>query len=443
MKNDSISRRELLQGAAAAAAWASAPALASAPAWAAGEKIRKPRKLSPDKKMNIACVGCGGKGNTDVRAVSGENIVALCDVDFDRAEKSFALHPGVPKFRDYREMFAKMGRKIDAVTVTTPDHMHYAVAKKAIEMGKHVFVQKPLTHSVWEARQLTELARKHGVATQMGNQGQAGEDVRVLCELLWDGAIGPVHEVHVWTNRPIWPQAIARPEAGPKPPKSLDWDLWLGVAPVRPYHPAYHPFKWRGWRDFGTGALGDMACHAFAPIFRALKLGHPSSVETSSTALFEETYPSGSIVRYEFPAREGMPPVALTWYDGGLKPPRPKELEADRELGKSGTLYLGEKGAMLGARLLPESRMRAYKRPAEYVPRSIGHYAEWIQACKGGDAGGSNFDISGPQAETVLLGNISMRTGKKLAWDGPNLKITNEPEANQYLRREYRKGWGV
>jgi predicted dehydrogenase len=434
-----FSRRALLKGAASAAAVMSLPRYLAAQ----DGTIRTPRAIAPDEKLNIACVGCGGKGVTDVQEVSSENIIALCDVDWSRARKIAEAFPNVPRFQDYRVMLREMDAQIDAVTVTTPDHMHYPIAKMAIEMGKHVYVQKPLTHSVWEARQLAELARRHKVATQMGNQGQAEEGLRVLCEYLWAGAIGPVREVHVWTNRPIWPQAIERPKGEVPVPPTLDWNLWLGVAPERPYNPAYHAFKWRGWLDFGTGALGDIGCHSFAPIQRALKLGPPITVEAVSSPLFKETYPAASIVRYRFPAREDMPAVKLTWYDGGLKPPRPELLEDERELGEGGTIYIGDKGVIYNGRLLPESRMREYPPPPKTLPRSPGHYREWLLACKGGAPAGSNFDVSGPQAETVLLGNIALLTKKKLQWDPANLQITNVPEANAYLRRNYREGWGV
>lgn len=439
MQEPSLSRRSLLKGAASAAALLGVSGRLPGQT----ETIRTPRKLAPDEKLNIACVGCGGKGATDVNEVRSENIVALCDVDWSRAKRIAQAFPNVPKFQDYRVMLREMDAQIDAVTVSTPDHMHFPIAKMAIEMGKHVYVQKPLTHTVWEARQLAELARKHKVATQMGNQGQADESGRILCEYLWDGAIGPVREVHVWTNRPIWPQAIERPKETAAVPATLDWDLWLGVAPERPYCPAYHPFKWRGWYDFGTGALGDIGCHSFAPIDRALKLGAPTTVEASSSALCKETFPAASIVRYEFPARGGRPAVRMVWYDGGLKPARPEGLEEGRDLGEGGTIYIGDRGCIYNGRLLPESRMREYKQPPRTLPRSPGHYQEWLLACKGGEPGGANFDVSGPQAETILLGNIALLTRKKLVWDAENLRITNVPEANEYLRSKYREGWGV
>jgi predicted dehydrogenase len=439
MHDSPVSRRTLLKGAASAAAFLSIPPLARAQA----EAVRTPRAIPPGEKLNIACVGCGGKGATDVHEVSSENIVALCDVDWSRAKSVAAKFPDVPKFQDYRVMLREMDDRIDAVTVTVPDHMHYPIARRAIEMGKHVYVQKPLTHTVWEARQLAELARKHKVATQMGNQGQADEGSRVLCEYLWGGAIGAVREVQVWTNRPIWPQGLDRPKETPAPPKNVDWDLWLGVAPARPYHPAYHPFKWRGWHDFGTGALGDIGCHSFAPIARALKLGAPTVIDATSSPLFKETYPVASIVRYEFPARGDMPPVTMTWYDGGLKPARPPGLEDERTLGEGGTIFVGDKGIIYNGRLVPEARMREYAPPAKTMARSPGHYQEWLLACKGGQPAGSNFDISGPQAETILLGNIALLTRKRLQWDSANLTITNVPEANALLRTTYREGWGV
>lgn len=439
MQDSSLSRRDLLKGAASTAALLTLPPHLRAQT----ESIRTPRKIDPGEKLNIACVGCGGKGATDVREVSSENIVALCDVDWSRAKGIAQAFPDVPRFQDYRVMLREMDERIDAVTVTVPDHMHYPIAKLAIEMGKHVYVQKPLTHTVWEARQLAELARKHKVATQMGNQGQAEEGVRVLGEYLSDGAIGAVREVQVWTNRPIWPQGVERPKEKPPVPGTLDWDLWLGVAPERSYHPAYHPFKWRGWHAFGTGALGDIGCHSFAPIARVLRLGAPLGIDATSSPLFKETFPVASIVRYEFPARAGLPPVKMTWYDGGLKPDRPEGLEDERSLGDGGTIYIGDKGVIYNGRLLPESRMRDYQQPPKTLPRSPGHYREWLLACKGGEPAGSNFDVSGPQAETVLLGNIALLTRKRLQWDAQALSITNLPEANELLRTKYREGWGV
>jgi hypothetical protein len=319
----------------------------------------------------------------------------------------------------------------------------------AIKMGKHVYCEKPLAHDIFEVRKLTEAAREAKVATQLGNQGQASEGTRLVCEFIWGGAIGPVREVHSWCNRPISPRGIDRPKDTPPVPEGLSWDLWLGTAPERPYHPCYLPFSWRGWWDFGTGVLGDIGCHQFAAIFRALKLGYPTSVEACTSGVNSETAPLASVVRYEFPARGDMPPVKLTWYDGGLMPPRPAELEDGRRFGGADdNLYVGDKGKMLGHRLIPEAKMKEYEKPAKTLPRSPGHHKEWILACKGGPPARSNFELSGPMAEVVLLGNIAVRMGQqlyekglKLYYDGPNMRITNMPEANKYIRREYRKGW--
>jgi hypothetical protein len=321
----------------------------------------------------------------------------------------------------------------------------------AIKLGKHVYVQKPLTWSVEEAHKLTLAAREAKVATQMGNQEHSSEDIRVLCEIIWSGAIGPVREVHAWTDRPVWPQGIARPADTPNVPAHLDWDLWLGPAPVRPYNPVYHPFAWRGWFDFGTGALGDMGCHIIDRAFWALKLGAPVAVESCASSRVvknwskvedKETYPDASIVRYEFGARGEMPAVRLTWYDGGLKPARPAELEPERNLPANGIMFVGDKGVIMDGRIIPESRMKDFQRPAKTILRITGtHEQNWIDACKGGPAACSNFDYAGPLAEAVLLGNIAIRTGRRLEWDGANMKITNIPEANELVGRKYRPGW--
>jgi predicted dehydrogenase len=411
---------------------------------------------APSEKLNIASIGAGGQAAHDLRQMESENIVALCDVDWRRAGGMFRRHPDARKYRDFREMLEKEDDKIDAVVVAIPDHMHAAASMAAIKRGKHVYCEKPLTHDVYEARVLAEAARKAGVATQMGNQGQASEGTRLMCETIWDGAIGQVREVHVWTDRPMkginglyWPQGVGRPAETPPVPDEVAWNLWLGTAPERPYHPDYMPFKWRGWWDFGTGALGDIGCHSIDPVFRALKLGHPTSVEACCTLVNDESYPVASRVTYEFPARGDLAPVKLHWYDGGMKPPRPKELEDGRAWDTNGTLYVGDEGKMLGYRLIPESRQNAYGKPPEKIERSPGHYKEWILACKGGKPAGSNFpDHAGLLAQVVLLGNLALRpalkekiTRTKLLWDGNAMKVTNMPEANLYLTRKYRKGW--
>ena len=436
-----ISRRSFVAGAASAIA-----GFTIVPRYVLGGAGFKP----PSEKLNIAAVGIGGMGKNNVEACKGENIVALCDVDWNFAGQTFQDYPNAAKYKDFRKMLEKQ-KDIDAVIVATPDHTHATIALMAIKMGKHVYVQKPLTWSIDEARRLTEAAREAKIATQMGNQGHSSEEIRVLCELIQAGAIGDIREVHAWTDRPLWAQGVGRPKNKPWPPFELDWNLWLGPAPKRPYNPCYHPFAWRGWLDFGTGSLGDMGCHIMDHAFWALKLGHPASVEAYVSHRVvknwekvenKETYPDASIVRYEFPARGDLPPVKLTWYDGGLKPPRPAELEKERNLPANGTIFIGDKGVIMDGRLIPESKMKELPRPPKTIPRIAGtHEQNWIDACKGGPAACSNFEYSGPLTEVVLLGNIALRTASRLEWDGPNMKITNIPEANQLLARNYRPGW--
>jgi predicted dehydrogenase len=442
-----LSRRQFLSTAAAASA-----AFSLVP----GSVLGLNGATAPSEKLNIAGVGVGGQGGSDINEMQSENIVALCDVDWAHASGIFKKFPQAKKYKDYRKMLEEQ-KDIDAVVVGTPDHLHAFVSVAAIKLGKHAYCEKPLTHSVWEARKLAEAAREHKVATQMGNQGQASEETRRLCEMVWAGVIGPVREAHIWTDRPsnglfneYWPQGVSRPKDTPPIPETLDWDLWLGPAPFRPFHPAYVPFKWRGWWDFGTGALGDIGCHAFDPVFRALKLGPPTDVQASSSRVNDETFPLASMVTYHFPARGEMPPLKLTWYDGGLRPPRPEELEEDQLMGDNGSLLLGDNGKILGNRIIPESRRREIQNVPKTLPRSIGHYKEFIEACKGGKPAGSNFDWAGPLAETVLLGNVALRlhlrqelTRKKLNWDSQAFKFTNSDDANKYLRREYREGWSL
>ena len=407
-----------------------------------------PRNIPPSEKLNIAGIGIGGRGEGDLHECGSENIVALCDVDDNYTARVFKKYPNAQKYYDFRKMLDKE-KSIDAVVIATPDHTHAVVAMAAIKRGKHVYCEKPLAHSIYEVRKLTEAAKEAGVSTQLGNQGQASEGTRLVEEFIRDRALGPVREVHSWCNRPISPRGIDRPKDTLPVPETLNWDLWLGPAPQRPYHPCYHPFSWRGWWDFGTGVLGDIGCHQFVSIFRALKLVYPTSVEACSSGVNSETAPLASIVRYDFPAREGMPPVKLTWYDGGLMPARPEELEEGLRFGNADdNLFIGDKGKMLGHRLLPESRSKEYGKPPKVLPRSPGHHREWINACKGGEPAGSNFDVAGPLTEVVLLGNVALRMGQqlyekglKLYYDGPNMKVTNLPEANKYIHNEYREGW--
>lgn len=413
---------------------------------------------SPTEKLNIAAVGIAGMGRNNIANVAKtENIVALCDVDWGEASsKIFKSYPNAKQYKDFRVMLDTQ-KDIDAVIIATSDHTHAVISMEAMRRGKHVFTQKPLTHTVYESRALAKAAKDYKVATQMGNQGQAGDGPRRLREMIWDGVIGPIREVHIWTDRPnnglfrtYWPQGVSRPGDTPPTPETLDWDLFIGPAPVRPYHPAYHPFKWRGWWDFGVGALGDIGCHSFDPVFRALKLKYPMSVEAVSTIVNDETYPLASMIRYQFPARENMPPVTLTWYDGGMRPFNLKELTGEAKMGTGGTLFIGDKGKILDDRILPDSLRSSYTAPKPSIPSSPGHEEEWIRACKGGEAAGSDFEWAGPLTETVLLGNIALRkalkeklTGQILQFDPVGFKFPNMPEADQYLHREYRKGWSL
>ena len=421
------------------------------------------RRKAPSDRLNIACIGVGGMGFSDVRGVRTENVVALCDVDDEQMAKLLnsdrlepeekVMYEKAAKYRDFRRLLEKE-KNIDAVTVTVPDHNHAVIAMAAIKLGKHVYVQKPLTHTIMEARLLAKAAREAKVVTQMGNQGHAREGARLICEWIWAGAIGNVHEVHAWTNRPIWPQGIEAPKEIPSVPSTLDWDVWLGPAPFRPYHPAYHPFNWRGLWDFGTGALGDMGAHILDMPFWALKLGHPTTVQASSTPFTKDYYPWAEVVTYEFPARGDMGPVTLTWWDGGLMPPRPPELEEGRMMGDEGggVLFRGDKGALMcstygeNPRLIPESRMQEYVRPEKTIPRSPGIREEWIEAIKKGGRSTTDFEYSGPLTEVMLLANIAVRVkdkNTKLVWDGEKMEFKNLPEANEYLHYRYRPGWSL
>ena len=425
----------------------------------AGLSAAKLRAASPNNKLNIAAIGVGGMGSGNIEKCSEENIVALCDVDLKRGGKTFGAHPKAKRFRDFRVMLDKMEKEIDAVIIATPDHTHAVATMEAMRRGKHVYTQKPLTHTIWEARQLTEASKRYGVATQMGNQGHSSNGARQTVEWIRAGVIGEVREVHCWSDRPLrgtrfekrlyWPQGVAnRPEKKEVVPDTLDWDLWLGPAPYRDYSSAYVPFDWRGWWDFGTGALGDMGCHIINHPYWALKLGYPTSVEASSTHIHSETAPLASLVTYHFPARGELPPVRMVWYDGGIKPPRPEELEPHEEWPVDGVLYVGDRGKIMhkshGGKptLLPLSRMNDFQRPDETLPRIKGsHEQNWIDACKGGAPACSNFNYSGPLTEVVLLGNLAIRTEGHLLWDGPNMRVTNNEAANEFVRREYRQGW--
>jgi len=423
-------------------------------------KAGSARAYAANDKLNIACIGAGGRAGSNIRGTESQNIVALCDVDWQRAAESFDKLPNAKRYRDYRVMLSEMESEIDAVIVSTPDHHHFHASMAAIRLGKHVYCEKPLTHSIWEARELAKAAREAGVATQMGNQAQAAKDTRTVQEYVMDNAIGPIREAHIWTDRPsrglhgeYWPQGVPRPTDTPAVPGTMAWDLWIGPAPMRPYHPSYAPFNWRGWWDFGTGALGDMGCHYFDPVYRALQLEAPTSVEAVSTRVNNESYPLGSVVTFHFAARGDMPPVKVQWHDGGLRPPRPDVLQEGTVMAANGVMLVGDDGVILtdwdnGWHMFPESRAREYGAPPKVLARSPGHHEEWILACKGGPKAGSNFDWAGPLTEGVLLGNVALRaqlrddlTQKKLLWDSEEMAFTNHLAANQFLRRDYRAGW--
>ncbi|MBT3748271.1 MAG: Gfo/Idh/MocA family oxidoreductase [Bacteroidetes bacterium] len=412
---------------------------------------------APSDKLNIAAIGSGGMGVGNIGRVTSENIVALCDVDFARAAGTFKKFPKAKQYKDFRKMLDKE-KSIDAVIVATPDHTHAVAAMAAIKRGQHVYVQKPMTHDVFEARKLTEAAREYNIASQMGNQGRSGEGTRRLAEWIWAGAIGDVKEVHSWTNRPVWPQGIDRPSDTVPVPDTLDWDLWLGTAPERPYNPTYLPFNWRAWYDFGAGALGDMGCHVLDPVFNAMKLKYPIWVQGSRSydvqqmwKRFEnnETYPRATMITYKFPAREGMPPVKLKWYDGGILPEWPAELDGAKIPMGGGSMFIGEKGVIIcstygdDVQMFPEERFLEYKTLPKTLKRiETSHEMNWVEACKGGEPASSNFDYSGPLTEMVLMGNLAIRVpGERLLWDGENMTVTNNEDANKYIRREYRNGW--
>lgn len=398
---------------------------------------------SPNEKLNVASVGVGGKGYVDMKGVSGENVVAMCDVDERMLARAAKNYPKAKHYDDFRKMLDR--GDIDAVTVTTPDHTHTVASVAAMRRGIHVYCQKPLTRTIAEARLMQKVAKEEGVCTQMGNQGHAEDGLRRSVELLQAQAIGPVREVHIWTDRPsrFWKNGLDKP-AGQPVPEYLAWDLWLGPASKRGYNEVYHPDGWRGFVDFGTGALGDMGCHAMDTAFWGLQLGAPKSISAETSGCNGVSFPLWSIVRYEFPARGERPPVSLTWYDGGKKPP-----EKFGKLGAGGLIFVGDKGLMRiggtwGApKLEPADQFADYKGPEPTIPRSPGHYQEWLEACKGGPASLSNFDYAAPLTEMVLLGNLAVCLGKEVQWDAEAMRCPNCPEADALLGMSYREGWGL
>jgi len=445
---------------------------------------------SPNERINVASVGIGGKGDSDSdQAAKHANLIGICDIDDHRLNSKSQRYPKAGKFNDFREMFDKLGKEIDAVTISTPDFTHAVATMMAIKMGKHVYTQKPLTHDVFEARQLRLAAREHKIMSQMGNQGTATDGLRKGAEVIQAGAIGAVKEVHVWTDRPYkwWPQS---PDIRTRPPEApvpdyVHWDLWNGTAPKRPYADHYyHPHNWRGWWDFGCGALGDMGCHTVNLPFMALKLGHPSSIVAACEELNPETYPGWAHVTFEFPARESMPPVKLNWYEGKkdgslVRPPKELTEKVEAEYNKilvrrndkrvkdgktvplsiGGSIMVGEKGLLYSPgdygndwALLPAEDFVDYKAPPETIRRSPGaglgdderNKLEWLGAIKGGPLPMSNFDYSGMLAETILLGIVGLKAGgKTLEWDGPNMKFPNAPQMEKHLKRQYREPWSL
>jgi predicted dehydrogenase len=431
-ERSNVNRRDFLKTSAGAAAL-------SAGLWSG---FASAQSRSPNEKLRIACIGTANRAAADIDGVAGENIVALCDVDKNYLDRAADRFKDARTYADYRELIEQEAGRIDAVVIGTADHSHAPAAIRAIRKGLHVYCEKPLTHTVEEARILAEAAKKHGVATQLGTQIHAEENYRRVVEMIQSGVIGDVTEAHVWVGKG-WGGG-ERPEKGEDPPATLSWDLWLGPAPERPFAAGrYHPANWRRWWDFGQGTLGDMACHYMDLPFWALNLRHPVSCEAEGPPVHPETCPLGLIVRYQFPERNGLPPVKLTWYDGNLIP---KEVAGHRVPG-SGVMFVGTEGQMYADygnyRLFPTDKFTNFQPPKPTIPRSIGHHAEWIKACKDGSPTTCNFDYSGALTEAVLLGNVAYRTGQKLDWDAAHLKAPNCPAADKYLRKEYRPGWEV
>jgi predicted dehydrogenase len=444
-----IDRRELLRRTSLATTAAATAAVVPR------HVLGGPRNIPPSEKMNVAGIGVGGMGAANLRNLQSENIVALCDVDERYAGGTFARYPDAKRYVDYRDMLDKQ-KDIDGVVIATPDHTHAVISMAAIRAGKHVYCQKPLTHDVYEARMLAQAAKEAKVATQMGIQGHSGEGARLICEWVWAGLIGEVREVDAWCSLTYYPWGHAswssqwgeRPRETPEVPEGLNWDLWIGPAPMRPYHRAYHPRTWRCWWDFGSGMMGDRGAHTFDPVFWALKLGAPESIDATTCGNTAEVHPLSAIVTYRFPARGDMPPVKLTWYEG-TRPPRPLDLDDDRRMpAEGGALIKGTEGTIMcgvygnSPRIIPESKMQAAALPEKTLPRVAGgHEQDWARACKSGEPAGADFSYSGPLAEVCCLGNIAQRVDARIEWDAEKMQVTNLPEANKYVRGEYREGW--
>ncbi|MBN2315180.1 MAG: Gfo/Idh/MocA family oxidoreductase [Sedimentisphaerales bacterium] len=447
-----ISRRQFMGAAAAVAAFTYVP--------------KRVVAGTAGNKLNIAGIGVGGRGASDLKGVESENIVALCDADLNRAKDTIKKYSSAKVYRDFRKMLEKEARNIDAVVIGAPDHIHAPAAIMAMKMGKHVYCEKPMAHTIYEARRMTEVAKETGVVTQMGNQGHAGDGLRLYKEYIQDGAIGEIKEVHVWSDRagtaerPWWPQGIGRPKGSIPVPETLDWDLWLGPARWRPYakfpngrggEATYCPFNWRGWWDFGCGAIGDMAVHNADPAFFALDLDAPTAVEAETSGVNDETLPIWNIIRFEFPAKGNRPAIKMTWYDGGKLPPRPRDLDEGLKLGGNGILFVGEKSSLMGGghagtpRIIPEAKRKEYGRPPKTLPRSPGHHQEWIDACKAGkpEDAKSGFWYAGPFVEALLVGNLAVRLQQRVEWDSKTMRSPNCPEADNYITKFYRVGWSV
>lgn len=457
--NPAVTRRTFLKTTTAA----------SALAFPAVMRSQAPGTPGPNNRLNVAIIGVGGRGGAAVTDMRNENVVALCDVDEERADgslKNFAgrfpaeaeKYGAARRFTDYRKMFDELGNKIDAVTISVPDHSHFAIAMTAMKLGKHVYVEKPLSHTVWEARELTRVAREKKVVTQMGNQGHTHDGTRVLKEWVQAGVLGEVREIVSWTNRPFFPLwrepvgAYKKPDHSkfvPVVPKTLNWDAWLGASAARPYDPAYLPgLKWRGWWDFGTGAIGDMGCHLLNLGALVFDLSAPSAVEAWSEGTTSESAPKSSHIVWDFPARAGQPALKFHWYDGGKLPPA--DLFPGAKYDGNGVLVVGANDTMLtsyegGARFKSGRTYDDFKSAPELFPKMSNwdrcHYEEWITACKGGPKAYSNFDTAGPVSEAVLLGNVAIRAGQRIEWDAKRLRVTNAPVANQFIRTTYRPGW--
>jgi predicted dehydrogenase len=444
-----MTRREFVGGTAAALT-----GISIVPRHVLGGADQKP----PSEKLNIAAIGVGGQGATDVGGLAGENIVALCDADLRSAEETFKKFPQAKQYRDFRRMFDEMDNRIDAVLVATPDHTHAVAAMAAIRRGKHVYCEKPLAHSVWEVRQLVKAAQKHKVVTQLGNQGHSSGSIRSFCEWIWDGAIGNAHTIHAGCDQfaEVYTKVgqLEKLKEKHEIPPELDWDLWLGPAADRPYHPAYLPFHWRGWTDFGTGVLGDWVCHVLDPAFWALDLGAPSTVKAEKVVNYDRekhalTFPRDFVLRYEFAAKDKRGPVTLYWYGGSERIPRVEGMDPDARPPGPGAIVLGDKGGIMhqshgagGAKLFPEEKFEDYKQPPQKLPRVEGHHQDWLAAIRNGTRAGSDWSYGGPLTEIGLLGVIALRfPGQGLQWDGPGMRFTNNDEATKLLTPRYREGW--